>query len=213
MWDTHGHTAGGVVFSLNPLDQARLLAHGFYKLVHALTEAQVPIYLISFPRIVSDFRYLFGRLGPVLPAGVDEDQAREAFYAVADRSKVRTTDEIASQRIINVRDAQDRSSLMIELAALRREVKHLRSELWLEIAPSKTGGMLASDEFVAASKVLPLQNIVQCFRPRYPVKELSVKFVTFARRPSAYQVRWKILGWSKGIAEELGIRFSRRLRH
>jgi hypothetical protein len=32
-WETYGHTAGGLVYSLNPLDQARLLAVQFHRLV------------------------------------------------------------------------------------------------------------------------------------------------------------------------------------
>ena len=31
-WETYGHTAGGLVYSLNPLDQARLLAVQFHRL-------------------------------------------------------------------------------------------------------------------------------------------------------------------------------------
>ena len=40
-WETHA-PPGGVIFSLNPIDQARLLAVGFPKLIHALVQAEVP---------------------------------------------------------------------------------------------------------------------------------------------------------------------------
>jgi hypothetical protein len=42
-WETYGHTAGGLVYSLNPLDQARLLAVQFHQLVLKVAEAGIPI--------------------------------------------------------------------------------------------------------------------------------------------------------------------------
>lgn len=60
-WDTWGTTPGGILYSLNPLDQARLLAVGFHHLVERLTRANVPMYLLAFPRLTQDPQYMFRR--------------------------------------------------------------------------------------------------------------------------------------------------------
>jgi len=48
-WETYGHTPGGVVFSLSPVDQARLLAVQFHRLVLKLSEAEIPFVFPVFP--------------------------------------------------------------------------------------------------------------------------------------------------------------------
>ena len=49
-WETYGHTAGGLVYSLNPLDQARLLAVQFHQLVLKASEAGIPLVFPVFPK-------------------------------------------------------------------------------------------------------------------------------------------------------------------
>ena len=49
-WETFGHTAGGLVYSLDPLDQARLLAVQFHRLVLKASEAGVPLVFPVFPQ-------------------------------------------------------------------------------------------------------------------------------------------------------------------
>src|SRR5580700_9301679 len=46
-WEMWGKTAGGVTFSLNPLDQGRLLAVGFHRLVERLIKADIPIVFLA----------------------------------------------------------------------------------------------------------------------------------------------------------------------
>ena len=77
-WETYGHTAGGLVYSLNPLDQARLLAVQFHRLVLKASEAGVPIVFPVFPRIATDWEYLHKCLRPILPREITEDAARAA---------------------------------------------------------------------------------------------------------------------------------------
>jgi hypothetical protein len=95
-WETWGHTPGGAVYSLSPVDQARLLATGFHRLVERLTTAEVPMLFLAFPRFVRDADYLFDQLRSVLPAGTTRDAARAAHAATADAGKVRVDQERAA---------------------------------------------------------------------------------------------------------------------
>src|SRR5690606_19691864 len=56
-WGNRGGVRGGAVYSLHPLDQGRILATGFFKLVQRLTEADVPMNFVAFPRLVDDGAY------------------------------------------------------------------------------------------------------------------------------------------------------------
>ena len=86
-WETYGHTAGGLVYSLNPLDQARLLAVQFHRLVLKASEAGVPIVFPVFPRIATDWEYLHKCLRPILPRDISEDAARAAHASVANAAQ------------------------------------------------------------------------------------------------------------------------------
>ncbi len=63
-----GTTPGGVVYSLDPVDPARLLAVSFHRLVQRLVRADIPIVLLDFPRLALDAEYLFGKLRRFVPA-------------------------------------------------------------------------------------------------------------------------------------------------
>lgn len=93
-WEHFGHTPGGVVYSLSPVDQARLLAVGFHQLLDALVQADIPVVLLSFPRLVQDADYLFSKLAPVLPSPVPPEVARTAHRDTAHPDKVRVTAEL-----------------------------------------------------------------------------------------------------------------------
>lgn len=93
-WETWGTTAGGLVYSMNPLDEGRLLAVGFHHLLERLTTAEVPVILLAFPKLVQDPGYLYRKLRPVLPEEVTEATAVEAHRRVADPAKIRVGDEI-----------------------------------------------------------------------------------------------------------------------
>ena len=54
MVETWGMTPGGTMYSLNPVDQGRLLAVGFHHLIERLTKADVPILFLDFPRLAED---------------------------------------------------------------------------------------------------------------------------------------------------------------
>ena len=66
-----GATPGGGVFSLDPVDQERILAVEYARLVRRLVRSDVAVVFLDFPRIVEDADYLFDKLRPYLPAGPD----------------------------------------------------------------------------------------------------------------------------------------------
>lgn len=96
-WASWGTTPGGVVYSLNPLDQARLLALGFHELLHALVKYKVPVLFLDFPRFVEDHDYLYDSLDSILGHRVDRQLASSAHSRLASPTKVRIGKELATE--------------------------------------------------------------------------------------------------------------------
>ncbi len=89
-----GTTPGGVVYSLDPVDQARLLAVSFHRLVQRLVKADIPVVLLDFPRLALDADYLFDKLRRFVPATLEEGRAAHA--EIADPDKIRVGRELAA---------------------------------------------------------------------------------------------------------------------
>jgi hypothetical protein len=125
VWEHWGSTPGGVIYSLNPVDEARLLAVGFHRLIERLIAAEIPVHLLSFPRLIEDPEHLLRQLRGCIPEEVTDDRIREAHRRVADPAKVRVGREVASG------GAASQKNLMEELdrQALARELTRLRAEL------------------------------------------------------------------------------------
>lgn len=132
--ETWGLTPGGAVFSLNPLDQGRLLATSFFQLVERLVRADIPILFLSFPRLVEDRQYLFDKLRPFLPPELTREQAVAAHARVADMAKVRVGSEL--QRPVETTPVSTKwpgigypSVARLDLIATRRDVHRLNKNL------------------------------------------------------------------------------------
>jgi hypothetical protein len=78
-WETWGKTPGGVVYSLNPIDQARILAVGFHQVILAFVKKCVPIIFLDFPRMIDDGEYLYDQLKHILGADVDRAVAMAVY--------------------------------------------------------------------------------------------------------------------------------------
>lgn len=129
-WTHYGQTPGGVVYSLHPLDQARVLALGFHRLLERLVQADVSVQLLAFPRMVLDPDYLYAKLRPWLPEGLDEAGARELHRSVADDRKVRVGKELArAAKEPAAGDALPPSLPDLDRAALGRELERVRGLL------------------------------------------------------------------------------------
>jgi hypothetical protein len=129
-WRSWGWSSGGAVFSLETIDQARLLAVGFHHIVERLTRADVPIIFLSYPRIIHDWNYLFSRLKPYLPREVDQQMAQQAHVMAVDRGPSLVQLEPTKAHC----PATDSTNGLLEperldLIALRREVIRLRAKL------------------------------------------------------------------------------------
>lgn len=127
-WETWAKTPGGTIYSLNPIDQGRLLAVGLHVLIERLTKADIPIVLLSFPRLIEDWEYLFRKLRLFLPAAAQPETARAAHQRVADLAKVRVGAELAaatrSTRLLRYEAPEQ-----IDAIALRREMTRVRAAL------------------------------------------------------------------------------------
>jgi hypothetical protein len=128
-WETWGKTPGGMVYSLNPIDQARILAVGFHQVIHAFVKRGVPILFLDFPRMINDGDYLFQQLKPYLGDGIDKSAAMEVFHSLAEPDLVRVGAEISQEspavptdeKPINFPsfESLDRAALLRELKALK----------------------------------------------------------------------------------------------
>ena len=125
--ETWGSTPGGLVFSLNPLDQARILAIDFHRLIQRFVDADIPIVFLAFPRLIYDGDYLFSRLRPHLPATVTAEQASAAHRALADPAKVRVESEVKVSA--SAHDELDEIALRRELQRLRIASDQAKAEL------------------------------------------------------------------------------------
>jgi hypothetical protein len=125
-WETWGNTPGGVVFSLNPTDQARLLAVWLYRLVERLTKADVPFVLLSFPRLIEDADYLFEKLRTFLPSDATVENARVVHERIADTTKVRVTRELRTNFSA---DASCCEHDELDGIAIRRELRTVKAAL------------------------------------------------------------------------------------
>jgi hypothetical protein len=134
LWHTWGSTPGGVVYSLNPIDQARLLSMGFHRVVHACVKKRVPLIFLEFPRFIADGEYLYKQLQPILK-GIDLSTAMLAHAKTARPDKVRIGGELASSTNITKGDlfpdfdALDRVALHREITNARRDRDIHRTEL------------------------------------------------------------------------------------
>ncbi|SAK06971.1 hypothetical protein UA16_02284 [Burkholderia multivorans] len=129
-WENWAETPGGVIYSLNPVDQARILALGFHETVRALVEKDIPIIFLDFPRLINDSDYLWSKLADIIVPHASREQAMAAHTRLADASKVRTGREVNAidQEKKNARGIEYPSHDELGRVALMRELLRLRGE-------------------------------------------------------------------------------------
>ncbi len=91
-WDTYGTVAGGAVFDTSVSGIQEVLREGLWRLLEVASKRGIPIVILNFPRIVSDFDYLWSQLAPFVGERTTEVEARAAWQAIAKVDKVRITD-------------------------------------------------------------------------------------------------------------------------
>jgi hypothetical protein len=130
-WEHLAAAPGGAIFSVSPIDQARLLAVGFHWLLERIVQTDVPVVLLSFPRLVSDPDYLFAKIGNVLPIEVPIARAREVHAETFNPEKVRAGRELSDNAgpAPELNGFTGSSITALDNMALKRELKQLREEL------------------------------------------------------------------------------------
>ncbi len=123
-WREFGTVPGGAAHSLEPLDQARILAHGLHLLLERLLEHDVPIVMMKFPRFAEDLDYLYAHLRPFLPAGMEAGDFRAAVAPVVDPARIRVGREIGRKPADALPTPEE-----IERIALKRQVVALQDRL------------------------------------------------------------------------------------
>jgi hypothetical protein len=73
---------GGLVHSRVKWKQEKILLVRFYNLILALSEAQIPVTLLQYPKLVKDSAYLYEKLKPVLRT-ISYEEFAPAFAATA----------------------------------------------------------------------------------------------------------------------------------
>ncbi len=152
-WEEWGHVPGGIIYSVNPLDQGRLLAVGFHHLVQRLVAANVSIIFLAFPRLTEDATYLFEKLRSVLPETVDHRTACSAHRRIVDPAKIRVGAEMRAaasrDKPHTIKIIGYESHAALDAMALRRELGRIRkqlAELRRETAEADERGRLETAE-------------------------------------------------------------------
>lgn len=96
------HVPGGVVFALDPVDQARILATAFHEIVEYAVQNEIPLIFLDFPRFISDSDYLFAKLSSVVK--LDEDFSKKVHTSLADVSKIRVGKNLNASKGRNVKE-------------------------------------------------------------------------------------------------------------
>jgi len=123
-----GTTPGGVLYSLDVVDQARILAVGFHKLLHWAAANQLPLYLLEFPRLVEDPHYTLGVLWPWLGAHCTTETARRAFAEVADPDAARITSDPGQLKACILGEGEP-DTVALDRAALSDRIGELHEQL------------------------------------------------------------------------------------
>jgi hypothetical protein len=140
-WKDWGAVPGGVVHSLEPLDQARILAHSLYTLIEPLARREVPIKFLSFPRFVSDPEYLYRALGEIVQSKLTQAEFCRCVETVVNRKLVRigSAEKILLGELSETPPPSPCEATVLpdfetlDRTALRREVQRLNSKL-LEVS-------------------------------------------------------------------------------
>jgi hypothetical protein len=121
-------TPGGVLYSLDVVDQARILAVGFHKILHWAAANQLPLYLLEFPRLIEDPNYTLGVLWPWLGAHCTTEAAQRAFAEVADPDSVRITSDPGRLEAFVLGEGEP-DPVALDRAALRERIGELHEQL------------------------------------------------------------------------------------
>jgi hypothetical protein len=130
-WSEIGHTDGGTLNSLEPLDQQRILGRSLHMLIEALEERSIKFTFLYFPRYVQDADYTWAKIGEYIP-GLQRPAFDEAFGRVISSRDVRIEGEVDEARSYAPPERDQTSSATLadlRVASLLREIRSLKEQL------------------------------------------------------------------------------------
>jgi hypothetical protein len=122
-----GRTPGGVLYSLDVVDQARLLAVGFHNLLRWAVRNELRLVLLDFPRLTTDCQYLLENLWPWLRDHCTREVARSAFASVARPDAVRVEEPTAAPAAGAVLAPGEPDRFVLERKALLERLEELET--------------------------------------------------------------------------------------
>jgi hypothetical protein len=127
-YSTGGAIAGGILYSLSPVDQERILAVGQARVVSWCLARSVPLVLLHYPRLVREPPYLVDSLQPWLGQFCSRDEAITVAAELADPRE--WADDGAPWMSDEQREWDaERHGLRFALDRLRATVQELQAEV------------------------------------------------------------------------------------
>ena len=125
-WDNWGAVPGGSIYETSVSGVESVLQRGLWRLLEVASRRGLPLAILNFPRIVSDFDYLWAQVGPFVSTRISEEKARAAWSAIAQADKVRIRDTPASM------DADELQAIVRQQISHMDKLTRERDELLTE---------------------------------------------------------------------------------
>lgn len=173
VWRNNSSVAGGITYSLEPIDNQRILASAFYDTVEICVRHNIAMQFIHFPRFAFDVDYAFQNLKGYVKDGVSFEQFKIIYDRIVAHDKVRTEKEFESLDIGSIDQSKDIPSLeKLESVALKRiliEYQNSIDSAWHEVQALKAEILKYQQELkektvdldLTRQKMEMLENILQ----------------------------------------------------
>jgi hypothetical protein len=155
-------TVGGVLYSLDVVDQARLLAVAFHNLLEWAVRNELPLVLLEFPRLAEDREYLMERLWPWLGSHCTLEVARRAFAATAAPETVRVGRPAPAPLAGAVLGRAEPDRVLVERRALLDRIEELEESETEHREAAAAAVQHASNADLALQQALRRTESLQC---------------------------------------------------
>jgi len=121
VWGNNSSVAGGVTYSLEPIDNQRILSSAFYDKVEICVRHNIPMQFIHFPRFAFDVDYAFQNLKGYVKEGISFEEFKSIYDQIVSHDKVRTEKVTETLDVAQIERSKDLPSLeKLESVALKR---------------------------------------------------------------------------------------------
>jgi hypothetical protein len=122
-WNSSGQVAGGAVSDTSQEGIRNVLLNGLWKLIECLAQAGVQPRILQFPKLASDFDYLWSQTGDIISSKTGYDVAKAAFINLSKTSGSQPT-SLPERGTIST--SQRELEGLVEM--LRQELATMRTE-------------------------------------------------------------------------------------